>query len=207
VALGSLAPAVTTAAPVPTAAASATTVAAVPSATTVAPATPTTTPASATSIPAVPLAVVAPPLPVPVSVSIPAIKVNAVVAPVDLQPGTNVIEVPEIDKVGWWELGPRPGEDGSSLLVGHVDGSGKPGVFWRLRQLVPGDLVSIGYADGSTRSFRVSGRAQLSKQALPPDLFSREGAARLTIITCGGSFNRVTGHYVDNVVVVAEPVS
>jgi hypothetical protein len=36
--------------------------------------------------------------------------------------------------------------------------------------------------------------------------FARDGKPRLTLITCGGQFDRRTGHYRDNVVVTADPV-
>ena len=36
--------------------------------------------------------------------------------------------------------------------------------------------------------------------------FARDGALRVTLITCGGPFDRTTGHYRDNVVVTAEAV-
>jgi hypothetical protein len=142
---------------------------------------------------------------VPVAVSIPDIGVSAPVVPVGLVPGSDGIAVPPISDVGWYDLGPAPGDQGSAALVGHVDGGGRTGVFWRLRDLAPGDRISVQFADGSTRMFSVTGRAEVAKTSLPADLFSRQGPARLALITCGGSFNYSTGHYVDNVVVVAVP--
>ena len=127
--------------------------------------------------------------------------------PVGVQPGTNVVQIPDLDHVGWYQFGALPGEMGSAALVGHVDGAGRTGVFWRLRDLVPGDEVVVHFADATTRAFRVTGRTEVSKQALPTDLFTRAGPPRLSLITCGGSFDRATGHYLDNVVVVAEPLS
>jgi hypothetical protein len=53
----------------------------------------------------------------------------------------------------------------------------------------------------------VIGRQEFAKQDLPADLFSRQGPPTLTLITCGGAFDEATGHYVDNVVVVASPVA
>jgi hypothetical protein len=37
--------------------------------------------------------------------------------------------------------------------------------------------------------------------------FARDGAVRLTLITCGGPFDQDTRHYRDNVVVTAVPES
>jgi Sortase domain len=146
------------------------------------------------------------PAPVPpVSIAIPAIGVVSDVVGVGVVPGTDEVEVPDIEHVGWFRLGPSPGQDGSSVLLGHVDGDGRPGVFFRLGELVPGDIVTVTDAQGA-RDFRVTGREQVAKAALPADLFSRAGPPRLVLITCGGQFDDTTGHYVDNVVVVAVPV-
>jgi hypothetical protein len=47
-----------------------------------------------------------------------------------------------------------------------------------------------------------------AKSSAPLDrLFARDGPPRLTLVTCGGSFDRGTGHYRDNVVVTATPGS
>jgi len=163
---------------------------------------PTTAPAPAVTYP------VATTVPAPVppeSVSIPAIGVTADVLGVGYAPGTEELEVPDIDHVGWFQLGPSPGQGGSAVLLGHVDGDGRPGVFFHLGDLVPGDTVTVTDAQGS-HDFRVTGREQVAKTALPADFFSRDGSARLVLITCGGAFDDSTGHYVDNVVVVAVPV-
>jgi sortase (surface protein transpeptidase) len=143
----------------------------------------------------------------PTTVSIPSIGLDAPIVPIGLEPGTDVLAIPDIHHVGWYDLGPSPGQDGSAVLAGHVDSVGHLGVFWYLRDLVPGDAITLTYADGSVRRFVVIGRQEFAKQDLPADLFSRQGPPTLTLITCGGAFDEATGHYVDNVVVVASPVA
>jgi Sortase domain len=142
---------------------------------------------------------------VPTGLVVPKIGVDAPIDGVGIESGTNEIEVPPIERVGWYRFGAPPGGSGSAVLLGHVDGEGKEGVFFRLGSLEPGDPVQVSFADGTTRSFHVVGRAQFPKQALPADFFSRGGPSRLVLITCGGSFDESIGHYRDNVVVVAEP--
>src|SRR5674476_821993 len=39
---------------------------------------------------------------------------------------------------GWYTGGPTPGELGPAIIAGHIDWNG-PGVFFRLRDLKPGD--------------------------------------------------------------------
>jgi hypothetical protein len=44
------------------------------------------------------------------------------------------------------------------------------------------------------------------KRALPTGIWTREGSARLVLVTCGGPFDRATGRYRDTIVVTAVPV-
>ena len=44
------------------------------------------------------------------------------------------------------------------------------------------------------------------KDDLPQGIFSTAGARRLVIVTCGGPFDRASGHYLDNVIVTAIPL-
>lgn len=47
-------------------------------------------------------------------------------------------------------------------------------------------------------------RERYRKSAIPLEKYlARDGAARLTLITCGGPFGEKTGHYRDNVVITA----
>jgi hypothetical protein len=53
----------------------------------------------------------------------------------------------------------------------------------------------------------VVGRTVYDKTEIPLErYFARDGAVRLTLITCGGEFDAQAGSYRDNVVVTAVPV-
>jgi sortase (surface protein transpeptidase) len=145
--------------------------------------------------------------PPPARLRIPSIGVDAAIVPVALDEPTGSMEIPaDIATVGWYRFGPSPGQAGSSLLVGHVDSSALgAGVFFKLRMVRVGSVVSITFADGAVARFRVMGRRSYPKAELPEELFARSGNPVLTLITCGGAFDRSTRHYVDNVVVYAIP--
>lgn len=71
----------------------------------------------------------------------------------------------------------------------------------------PGDAVEVTLADGSTRSYAVDAVTRFPKdEARWPDVFTRDGPPRLALVTCGGTFDRDTRHYADNVLVTATPV-
>ncbi|MDP8959371.1 MAG: DUF4397 domain-containing protein [Actinomycetota bacterium] len=145
--------------------------------------------------------------PPPVSLRIDALGVEApvVVARVDAAR----MEVPQsVSQVAWYEYGPAPGESGSAVMAAHVDLAGRgPGVFFGLDRLRPGDVIVVGFEDGSERRFRVEALARYEKGTLPLDrIFARDGHPVLTLVTCGGTFDRSTRLYDSNVVVYARPV-
>ena len=101
---------------------------------------------------------------------------------------------------------PPPGQPGPAVLLGHVDSKSRPAVFYRLATLRAGAAVLVERADRTTARFRVSGRIQVAKSRFPADLvYAPTLAPSLRLVTCGGSFDRRTGHYRDNVVVSAVP--
>lgn len=135
------------------------------------------------------------------------IAARVVAVGVDGRGGTVIPE--RVDTVGWYRFGPRPGAGaGSVVLVGHVDSAQQgEGAFFRLRSVRQGAVVSVSGTGGRLFRYRVVGRQEYPKTSVPlAALFSRTGAPRLTLITCGGSFDRSVRHYRDNIVVTAIPI-
>jgi LPXTG-site transpeptidase (sortase) family protein len=163
--------------------------------------TPTTSPPTREATPSADIAE-------PVVLRIERLNVDAPIAPYGVNRQTGEMEVPDnATEVGWYKFGPRPGEPGSAVLAAHVDlASSGPGVFFELDSLEEGDRLSVLYADGTESAFRVIARTTYEKDKLPLDvIFSREGPSVLTLITCGGDFNRNVSRYDSNVVVYAVP--
>lgn len=146
-----------------------------------------------------------PPL-LPDRLRISVIGVDARVVPVGLNPDGSM-EVPAASDVGWYELGVPPGSpQGSSVLAAHVDYGGRRGAFYDLRALQVGSEIEIAGPDGVPLRYVVSERMQVDKDQLPTEeLFRVGGPPTLTLITCGGSFDRSVRHYEDNMVVRAVP--
>jgi sortase (surface protein transpeptidase) len=105
---------------------------------------------------------------------------------------------------GWYELGPRPGDPGSAVILGHVDSRRGPAVFFRLRELRRGDQVRVGRADGSVLRFVVQRTEQSDKQRFPTDdVYYPTLTPGLRLVTCGGLFDYRSGHYRSNIIVFA----
>lgn len=141
---------------------------------------------------------------VPVRLRIPAIGVDARVTKLGRLPD-GTVDVPHSwGLVGWYDGGPRPGEPGPAVLLGHVDSRAGPAVFARLAQLKAGDAVDVLGADGRSERFRVERVHRYPKSRFPTDeVYLPTVRPELRLVTCGGAFDRVTGHYVDNVVAYA----
>lgn len=148
------------------------------------------------------------PLPQPVGLRIESLEVDAPVVPYGVD-SSGQMDVPDnVTEVAWYRFGPKPGESGSAVLAAHVDlADSGPGVFFALNTLEEGDQITVVYEDESESEFRVVARGVYEKNELPLDvIFSREGPAVLTLITCGGDFNRSISRYDSNVVVYAVPL-
>jgi sortase (surface protein transpeptidase) len=143
----------------------------------------------------------------PISITIEAIGVRgAPVVPVGVDPDGDM-EIPGRTDVGWYRFGPAPGLPGSAVLAAHIAYDRKPGVFRHLADVVTGDRVEVGFGDESTLVFEVIEKAQYPKGELPIGrVWAKDGEPTLTLITCGGSFNRSIRSYDDNVVVYGKLV-
>jgi LPXTG-site transpeptidase (sortase) family protein len=142
---------------------------------------------------------------VPTALRIDALGVSgAPVLPVGVD-GAGELAVPAASDVGWYRYGPRPGEAGVTVLAAHIAFNGVDGVFRHLDDLRPGDTVMVELDDGTVQEYRITRLSQHPKSELPPELWARDGAPRLALVTCGGSFDPSRRSYEDNVVAWAEP--
>ncbi|WP_066943539.1 sortase domain-containing protein [Streptomyces lushanensis] len=159
------------------------------------------------------------PLSAPVRLRIPALGVSADVLPLGVD-ANGALDPPGFRnamKVGWYALGPRPGEHGPAVLVGHRDAPANPGsvpvrngrddiknaVFAKLGRLLPGDLVETELGDGRRLPFRVTRVDTYPTKRFPTGLvYGPVPNAQLRLITCGGVID-AQGHWDSNVVVSA----
>ena len=142
---------------------------------------------------------------VPIRITIPAIKVNAPIMPVGLVNGS--VGTPPLSNhnlAGWFTGTVTPGQQGPSLIDGHVDSVTGPSVFYSLKYLHNGDAVTVYRADGRTVTFHVTWVQVTAKVAFPwNEVLKGTPGPELRLVTCGGAFNYNTGHYVDNIIVYA----
>jgi hypothetical protein len=146
----------------------------------------------------------APRVVLPVSLQIPTLKINSVLQPVYTAPDGSLSVPVDVHTTGWWAQGVQPGDPGAAVIVGHVDSHNGPGVFIALRTMHPGQSIRISRVDGSVAVFMLDGLREFRKTQFPTDLvYGATPNAELRLVTCGGEFNRASGHYLDNVVAFA----
>jgi hypothetical protein len=143
----------------------------------------------------------------PVRVEIPALGTDSELLDLGLQPDGTLEVPPDAVTVGWYTGGPTPGELGPAVIVGHVDWAGTQGVFYDLRNMVPGNQITVTRADGSVAVFEVRSNEQFPKDQFPTTaVYGDIDHSGLRLITCGGSFDPAARSYLDNIVVFADLV-
>ena len=139
---------------------------------------------------------------------IPSIGVDAHIQSVGLfWNGDGTMSIPtNFTDVGWYNGGPLPGEPGSAVIDGHLDGKDvKEAVFYNLGKLTPGDLVEVENGNGTMLKFTVVAVKTYDYNATTTDIFSSDtGTSRLNLITCAGSWDKAQGLYNKRVVVFTE---
>jgi sortase (surface protein transpeptidase) len=121
------------------------------------------------------------------------------------------IEVPTLanhNLAGWYDRNVAPGQDGTSIVLGHVDSYTGSSVFYFIKDLTRGQLVKVVRANGSTTTFSVDGVREVAKATFPSaEVYGNTRYPGLRLITCGSPFDGATRQYLDNVVVYAHLVS
>ncbi|WP_182112443.1 MULTISPECIES: class F sortase [unclassified Actinotalea] len=155
-------------------------------------------------------ALTVPDAPAPTAVRIPSLEIDVPVDPVGVQADGQMEIPPLAERAGWYRYGAAPGEpEGTAVIAAHVDSVASAGLgpFARLRDLAPGATVEVSLADGAVVPYVVTSVTSVAKDDAAWDtVFTREGPARLVLVTCGGTFQREASRYSDNIIVTADPV-
>ena len=165
-------------------------------------AAPTPAVAAVAAAPAAPAPV---PVAVPVRLRIPTIGVDAPVEVVGIAADGSLAAPQSWGDVGWYEYGALPGQLGNATLVGHLDSTTGPAVFWRLGSLAKGNTLAVVMSDGTLLSFTVREQDQYPYNDAPyRRLFGPATAANLNLITCAGVWDAQQHTYLQRTVVYAQ---
>ena len=153
-------------------------------------------PATATPAPEVPIA----------RLIIPSIKVNAQVNPRGIL-ANGVMEDPKgPTEVAWYTFSTLPNHVGNIVMAGHVDYANYgAAVFYNISKLKEGDEIQIDLVNGERATYRVTNVTSYDADTAPvAEIVGPTDVETVTLITCGGTFNRSTRDYDRRTVVRAE---
>lgn len=144
------------------------------------------------------------PIVLPIRLIIPQISVDAPIEYVGVT-STGIMEVPKkTDTVGWFKLGAVPGENGSAIIAGHLNGQrGENGVFFNLNSLKKGDLVTVKNSDNSQVQFIVH-KIKMLDPGHADDVFTSSEGAHLNLITCDGIWDKKIQSYSQRLVLFTD---
>ncbi len=142
---------------------------------------------------------------IPTSFAIPSLGVDASIEPVGAT--ETGIEVPRIGRAGWYDAGPRPGEPGRAVLIGHLDGKTVPGIFQHVPELPNGAQIVVRDSERKIHRYEVVGKVQVEKTEFPASaVYGPSERPVLVLITCGGVYVPGEG-YSSNVIVYARLIA
>ncbi len=119
----------------------------------------------------------------------------------------NKIAVPNnVHLAGWFTNSQQPGQDGLSIIAGHVTGKKSDGVFKYLGDMKAGDSFEVETGGGAVKHYKVIEVKQMKESESADFLFSQKPntKSQLNLITCGGRFDSSAQAYDDRVIVVSE---
>jgi sortase A len=143
----------------------------------------------------------------PVSLKIPKLDVDVNVRTTGLT-ATGDMDVPaNVLEVGWYKYGVHPGNQGSAVIGGHLDGiKAEPGAFLNLKRLQKGDVLSIVDDHGAVILFVVRETRIYGQKERPAEVFNSVDGIHLNLITCTGPWDQAQGRFSERLVVFADMV-
>lgn len=142
----------------------------------------------------------------PRKIELPSLGVSGCVQKVGLDQHAAISAPTNIHLAGWYIHSVPPGEAGVSLIDGHVQGRYSEGIFKKLDRLRTGHKIKVQLGSGQWREFEVVRTALYTVDAASQEMLKPiEGIDRqLTLITCGGAYNKQTKTYDKRVIVQAK---
>ena len=132
------------------------------------------------------------------------IGVDAPIERVGVDPAHAMAPPSSLSTVGWYAIGPSPGQPGDAVIDGHYGLPSYPAVFRNLHALERGDALVVIWPDGRQVTFRVTSSVVIARNApAPSGLFGTGGAPKLSLITCAGAWDQGQATYTHRLIVTA----
>ena len=142
----------------------------------------------------------------PKSISLPTIGANGYIQNVGVDQKKAVAVPNNIHMAGWYVDMAKPGDQGLSVIDGHVNGRKNDGIFKNLIKLKKGDVFLVTFGNDTNKSFEVDEVLSLKTEDSASVLFSQKPGIlnQLNLITCGGTFDSSKQQYDQRIIVIAK---
>lgn len=142
----------------------------------------------------------------PKKIRINKLSVDAYIQKAGVDQNKKVAVPNNVHLAGWFADSVKPGQNGLSIVAGHVSGRGTDGVFKKLDSLQNGDEFEVELGNGDIKKYRVINTRQVKETESAQYLFNQDPKvlSQLNLITCGGNFNSSNNQYDDRVIISAE---
>ncbi len=139
----------------------------------------------------------------PVRLIIPSLNINSGIQYLGITQGE--MDSPNNSSdVGWFMPGSRPGENGSTVIAGHLnEKDGSKGVFANLNKLKTGDILYIEDSNKNIFTYAVR-ESRLYDHGYAEEVFIPNDSPHLNLITCEGVWNQNTNTYNKRLVVFTD---
>lgn len=144
----------------------------------------------------------------PTRLQISKIGVEAEVESVGLTPQGAMDTPANQFNVAWYNRGPRPGEQGSAVIDGHLDGENQSAaVFKDLDKLEIGDIITVVDEQNRSLQFKVRGTKLYQAGDDTTEVFENKEGRFLNLITCAGKWNQTRDDYEERLVIFSELIT
>jgi sortase A len=141
--------------------------------------------------------------------TIPKLGINARVLPVGLTSSKAIGTPSNVYDTAWYDATSLPGQSGATLIDGHVSSWTTRGVFYNLKLLVAGDVITLQTGNGDTYNYHVVKVQVYDATEVPVGSLLtpiEPNKSGLNLITCTGDVIKGTNSFNQRVVVYASLV-
>lgn len=146
------------------------------------------------------------PFPTSGSVHLPSLDVAAPLVRVRVATDGTMVVPHNARDVAWLDQGPMPGGTNNIVLAGHISYSRVAGSFFRLRELAKGDRITV-EIDRKHYKFEIVWNCYFDRNTPHAgQIMGKTNVVSVTLISCGGVFDRGAGTHSQRIAVRGELV-
>jgi len=141
----------------------------------------------------------------PSKIELPSANISGCIQKVGIDQNGAIAVPSNIHLAGWYIGSVLPGEQGVSIIDGHVQGRYSSAIFTDLHKISPGEKIKIQFGSGTTREFEVVDVDNYTIEQTAKEQYRqlKDIDKQLTLITCGGEYISKTQSYNERLVIRA----